>query len=155
MAKFVFIALAGLIVWLLQEKIETLQAKNKLKDTQIANLQQIADKQQDAMASLLEQSRKQEEQLLLLEKQRRELETQTKAKRQALARTADDACKAWKEQKIPQAILEILIKQKQQVSQPHESVIFSSAKHILGRSISECVFPLCFDKKPNQAILNF
>ena len=124
MAKFVFIALAGLIVWLLQEKIETLQAKNKLKDTQIANLQQIADKQQDAMASLLEQSRKQEEQLLLLEKQRRELETQTKAKRQALARSTDEASKTWKEQKIPQAILEILIKQKQQVSQPHESVIF-------------------------------
>ncbi len=124
MAKFVFIALAGLIVWLLQEKIETLQAKNKLKDTQIANLQQIADKQQDAMASLLEQSRKQEEQLLLLEKQRLELETQTKAKRQALARSTDEASKTWKEQKIPQAILEILIKQKQQVSQPHESVIF-------------------------------
>ncbi len=118
MAKFVFIALAGLIVWLLQEKIETLQAKNKLKDTQIAN------KQQDAMASLLEQSRKQEEQLLLLEKQRLELETQTKAKRQALARSTDEASKTWKEQKIPQAILEILIKQKQQVSQPHESVIF-------------------------------
>ncbi len=125
MAKFVFIALAGLIVWLLQEKIETLQAKNKLKDTQIANLQQIADKQQNAVASLLEQSRKQEEQLLLfLEKQRRELETQTKAKRQALARSTDEASKTWKEQKIPQAILEILIKQKQQVSQPHESVIF-------------------------------
>ena len=124
MAKFVFIALAGLIVWLLQEKIEILQAKNKLKDTQIANLQQIADKQQDAMASLLEQSRKQEEQLLLLEKQRRELEAQTKAKRQALARSTDEASKTWKEQKIPQAILEILIKQKQQVSQPHESVIF-------------------------------
>lgn len=124
MAKFVFIALAGLIVWLLQEKIETLQAKNKLKDTQIANLQQIADKQQDAMASLLEQSRKQEEQLLLLEKQRRELETQTKAKRQALVQNTDEEAKAWRKQKIPQAILEILIKQKQQVSQPHESVIF-------------------------------
>ncbi|UWX06382.1 hypothetical protein JBF11_03455 [Taurinivorans muris] len=124
MAKFVFIALAGLIVWLLQEKIETLQAKNKLKDTQIANLQQIADKQQDAMASLLEQSRKQEEQLLLLEKQRQELEIQTKAKRQALTRSTDEASRTWKEQKIPQAILEILIKQKQQVSQPHESVIF-------------------------------
>ncbi len=130
MAKFVFIALAGLIVWLLQEKIETLQAKNKLKDTQIANLQQIADKQQDAMASLLEQSRKQEEQLLLLEKQRLELETQTKAKRQALARSTDEASKTWKEQKIPQAILEILIKQKQQVSQPHESVIFLAVQNI-------------------------
>ena len=112
MAKFVFIALAGLIVWLLQEKIETLQAKNKLKDTQIANLQQIADKQQNAVASLLEQSRKQEEQLLLLEKQRRELETQTKAKRQALVRSTDEASRTWKEQKIPQAILEILTKQK-------------------------------------------
>ncbi len=112
MAKFVFIALAGLIVWLLQEKIETLQAKNKLKDTQIANLQQIADKQQNAVASLLAQSRKQEEQLLLLAKQRQELEIQTKAKRLAFARTADDACKTWKEQKIPQAILEILTKQK-------------------------------------------
>ena len=112
MAKFVFIALAGLIVWLLQEKIETLQAKNKLKDTQIANLQQIADKQQNAVASLLVQSRKQEEQLLLLEKQRRELETQTKAKRQALARSTDEASRTWKEQKIPQVILEILTKQK-------------------------------------------
>ncbi len=110
MAKFVFIALAGLIVWLLQEKIETLQAKNKLKDIQIANLQQIADKQQNAVASLLEQSRKQEEQLLLLEKQRRELETQTKAKRQALARSTDEAAKAWRKQKIPQVILEILAK---------------------------------------------
>ena len=113
MAKFVFIALAGLIVWLLQEKIETLQAKNKLKDTQIANLQQIADKQQNAVASLLEQSRKQEEQLLLfLEKQRRELETQTKAKRLALVQNTDEAAKAWRKQKIPQAILEILTKQK-------------------------------------------
>ena len=112
MAKFVFIALAGLIVWLLQEKIETLQAKNKLKDTQIANLQQIADKQQDAMASLLEQSRKQEEQLLFLEKQRRELETQTKAKRLALVQNTDEAAKAWRKQKIPQAVLEILTKQK-------------------------------------------
>ncbi|UWX05290.1 hypothetical protein JBF11_07485 [Taurinivorans muris] len=130
MAKFVFIALAGLIVWLLQEKIETLQAKNKLKDTQIANLQQIADKQQDAMASLLEQSRKQEEQLLLLEKQRRELETQTKAKRQALVQNTDEEAKAWRKQKIPQAILEILIKQKQQVSQPHESVIFLAVQNI-------------------------
>ncbi len=130
MAKFVFIALAGLIVWLLQEKIETLQAKNKLKDTQIANLQQIADKQQDAMASLLEQSRKQEEQLLLLEKQRQELEIQTKAKRQALTRSTDEASRTWKEQKIPQAILEILIKQKQQVSQPHESVIFLAVQNI-------------------------
>ncbi len=110
MAKFVFIALAGLIVWLLQEKIEILQAKNKLKDTQIANLQQIADKQQNAVASLLAQSRKQEEQLLLLEKQRWELETQTKAKRQALAQNTDEAAKAWRKQKIPQVILEILAK---------------------------------------------
>lgn len=112
MAKFIFIALAGLIVWLLQEKIETLQAKNKLKDTQIVNLQQIADKQQNAVASLLAQSRKQEEQLLLLEKKRQALEIQTKAKRQALARNTDETSKAWKEQKIPQAILEILAKQK-------------------------------------------
>ena len=130
MAKFVFIALAGLIVWLLQEKIETLQAKNKLKDTQIANLQQIADKQQDAMASLLEQSRKQEEQLLLLESKGKRLEIQTKAKRQALTRSTDEASRTWKEQKIPQAILEILIKQKQQVSQPHESVIFLAVQNI-------------------------
>ena len=135
MAKFVFIALAGLIVWLLQEKIETLQAKNKLKDTQIANLQQIADKQQDAMASLLEQSRKQEEQLLLLEKQRQELEIQTKAKRQALTRSTDEASRTWKEQKIPQAILEILIKQKQQVSQPHESVIFLAVQNISSEEV--------------------
>ena len=112
MAKLVFVALAWLVIWVLQEKIETLQAKNKLKDTQIANLQQIADKQQNAVASLLKQSRKQEEQLLLLEKQRRELETQTKAKRQALARSTDEASRTWKEQKIPQAILEILTKQK-------------------------------------------
>lgn len=112
MAKLVFIALAGLVVWLLQEKIETLQAKNKLKDTQIANLQQIADKQQNAVASLLAQSRKQEEQLLLLEKQRQELERQTKAKRQAFARSTDEASKVWKEQKLPQTILEIVAKQK-------------------------------------------
>lgn len=112
MAKLVFIALAGLVVWFLQEKIETLQAKNKLKDTQIANLQQIADKQQNAVASLLAQSRKQEEQLLLLEKQRQELERQTKAKKRALARSTDEASKTWKEQKLPQAILEILAKQK-------------------------------------------
>lgn len=110
MAKLVFIALAGLVVWFLQEKIETLQAKNKLKDTQIANLQQIADKQQNAVASLLAQSRKQEEQLLLLEKQRQELERQTKAKKRALARSTDEASKTWKEQKLPQAILEILAK---------------------------------------------
>ena len=110
MAKFVFIALAGLIVWLLQEKIETLQAKNKLKDTRIAHLEQITDKQQNAVASLLAQSRKQEEQLLLLEKQRRELETQTKAKRLALVQNTDEAANAWRKQKIPQAVLEILAK---------------------------------------------
>lgn len=110
MAKLVFVALAWIVIWVLQEKIETLQAKNKLKDTQIANLQQIADKQQNAVASLLEQSRKQEELLLLLEKQRRELEAQTKAKRQALAQSTDEAANAWRNQKIPQAVLEILAK---------------------------------------------
>ncbi len=112
MAKLVFIALAWLVIWFLQEKIETLQAKNKLKDTQIAHLEQITDKQQNAVASLLAQSRKQEEQLLLLEKQRREFETQTKAKRQALVQNTDEAAKAWRKQKIPQAVLEILTKQK-------------------------------------------
>ncbi len=110
MAKLVFIALAWLVIWFLQEKIETLQAKNKLKDTRIAHLEQITDKQQNAVASLLAQSRKQEEQLLLLEKQRREFETQTKAKRLALAQNTDEAANAWRKQKIPQAVLEILAK---------------------------------------------
>lgn len=112
MTKFLFFALAGMCIWLLQLKVEYLQAQNRQKESQIANLQQTLASQENAMQRLVHEYEKQEQQLIAYEQQKQVLERKIRAKKQALIKNEDEASRAWKDETIPLPILAILQGQK-------------------------------------------
>ena len=107
-AKCVFVAIAALCFWLLQVKIEKLQAQNNQKDLQISNLEQTLAHQENALTKLVQEKEKQEQEILAYEMQKQMLEQKISIKKQAFAKRSDEASKAWKEQEIPLPILAIL-----------------------------------------------
>lgn len=106
--KVLVVAATALCMWFLQLKIERLQAQNKSKDLQISNLEQTLTKQQNTLASLLAEKKKQEQEILVYEKTRQALEQEIRLKKQAVRKNMDEKSKAWKEQEIPLSVLAVL-----------------------------------------------
>lgn len=109
--KILFCGLVCLLVWFMQARYERAQKDLAQKEEQCLVLQIANKKQQENIAKLLQEQKKQEELILQAEQEKEKLVQEYRAKQTKLHKSTDTASTNWKKTPLPENILQI-IKQK-------------------------------------------
>lgn len=109
--KILFCGLVCLLVWFMQARYERAQKDLAQKEEQCLVLQIANKKQQENIAKLLQEQKKQEELILQAEQEKEKLVQEYREKQTKLHKSTDTASTNWKKTPLPENILQI-IKQK-------------------------------------------
>lgn len=106
--KILFCGLVCLLFCFMQARYERVQKGLAQKEEQCLVLQTANKKQQENIAKLLQEQKKQEELLLQAEKEKEKLAQAYRKKLAQVHQSTDKASQNWKQTKIPDTILQIL-----------------------------------------------
>lgn len=108
--KILFCGLVCLLVWFMQVRFERVQKQLAQKEEQCLILQTANQKQQESFARIELEYKKQEKILVQLERENKTLVQNYQKKQNQVYQSNDKESSEWKQDKIPDSILQILKK---------------------------------------------
>lgn len=108
--KILFCGLVCLLVWFMQARYERVQKQLAKKEEQCLVLQNANKKQQESFARLELEYKKHEKILVQLDTENKTLAQNYRAKQKQVYQKNDKESSEWKQDKIPDGILQILKK---------------------------------------------